>query len=266
MLLTAAWVDCAGTPPVADWVGRACLKEEWPVANGPDIYMTVAELFDKAETLGGRVFPDEHRLDLPWVWRSNPEADKRAFTLTWPKGTRVVDMMREIAQRRGERMDTSGEWLRITPGSGPPMPEDCRQKSTGASAALDELMEMPLVRPIIFDRTDGDGMEEFLNFQLQRAHARQQVKEVPLNAAEAAAQAAAPGGATLFRVRMSAVAKQRAELVSLLGWWTSEGLLNKIAGCAGLLWRVEGDTVVLESAEEGARRETRPAMNDTSGD
>lgn len=240
-MLLAAFCDCAGMQAEPDWVERARLSKEWSVANGADIYLKVAELFDQQGALDGRVFPEHGTLDLPWAWKKNPLADKPAFTLTWPKGTKVMDMVRDIARRRSERADLKRGGLLIIPASEPVWPPTFQQKSTGDSAVLDQVVQRPLQGSIVLEQADGQGVEEFLNYQFQRTHEHD--TSYP-------GREKHPGAASPFLLKMSAAAKERTAVLTLRGYWSYRALFDIMSLCCGLQWHIDGNTVIFKTAEE----------------
>lgn len=233
-----------GTQPLPDWRDNARLHRELTLANGPDIYMEVARLFDQEGALEGEAFGWTGSRDLNWVWKGNPGADAPAFTLRWPKGTKVLEVMREIARRRSERLEVVEDTaLIITPAAEALRPKTFQQKSTGASAELDKLMEELLVASIVLHAPDGGGTEEFLNHQFQRS--RDALRALP---GHENLPAASP-----FHVKMSAAARETTGAVNLLGWYTYRGLFDRISLCCGLRWHIDGSTVIFQTKDEEKR-------------
>ena len=231
----------AAAQPLPDWRDNARLHRELTLANGPDIYMEVARLFDQEGALEGEAFGWTGSRDLNWVWKGNAGADALAFTMTWPKGTKVLEVMREIARRRAERLEVVEDTaLIITPAAEALRPRTFQQKSTGASAELDQVMEELLVASIVLHAPDGGGLEEFLNHQFQRS--RDAFRALPGNAN---LPAASP-----FRVKISAAARETTGAVNLLGWYTYRGLFDRISLCGGLRWHIDGSTVIFETKDE----------------
>lgn len=222
------------------FIDHSTLMNEVSLVNGPRIYMQVAELYDQPEALYGKAYPTERSSDLGWVWKSNPTADRLAFILTWPKGTPVKDMLIEIARRRSERLEIA-DALFITPGSEPPKPKTFQQKSIGAEPGLDKMLGRLLVHSIILDSPDGEGLEDFMNLQFQRSYESDR---------EEAGHPKNADGASPYRIKLSAAAKEKAGGVNFLGCPTYSMLFDIVSLCCGLQWHVAGNTVLFETIEE----------------
>lgn len=206
------------------------LKEGVQLANGPDIYVAVAELFDQRGAIDARQ-TDITSQDVNLAWRSNADADKLTFVLGLAKGTTVMDVLREVAKRRSERLTISENYVIITPDPKVPLQATYRQKHIGQSADLETMVRAVIPRPIVIREPGGDWLENFINAKFQ---------DTWLLFHE---------GASPFRIKMSANAKQRVSTVNIIGNWSYQELFDSLGALSGLQWQIDGKTVNLEKTD-----------------
>lgn len=204
------------------------LMKDVHLDNSRDIYEVVAELVARPETVEPP--PSGYMPELSLIWESNPQADKKAFTMVLKQGTSVTKVLEMITARRGEHLTSLGNYVAITSSAKSLLPT-YQQQNIDPSTDLKDAMGILLPVSILILEIDDDGFAEFLTHHLQRT----------LQSSKAPSS---------FRFVTSDGAKRKMAKINVIGNWFYHDLLEALGQVADLRWRIEGTEIHLREADE----------------
>ena len=203
-------------------------KKEVVLKNGPDIYRTVAGLFDKPGTIEASLDGTTTK-NVNLAWESNPRADQHAFSVTLAKGTTVFGGIQRIAKLRKESVTTSRNYLVITSTAKLPLPPRCFMKGKNHNEEVErstiDLIPAPVA--IVIREPFDDDLERFINYKFQETWSLSDKGAVP------------------YKLSVTKEARKKAEAVNLIGTWVYQDLFNAVGQMAGLRWEIDGQTILL---------------------
>jgi hypothetical protein len=219
--------NCAMLTP-CEIMDKRRLMKDMHLDNSQDVYQAVAELVARPETVEPP--PSGYMPELSLIWESNPQADKKAFTIDLKQGMPVTKVLEVITARRRERLTSLGNYMAITSSAKNLLPT-YRQQDINPSMDLKDAMGILLPVSIIILEPGDDDLSEFLTLHLQRT--LRSTKEP-----------------SSFRFVTSDGAKRKMAKVNVIGNWFYQDLLEALGQVADLRWRIEGTEVHLRDAGE----------------
>ena len=200
-------------------------KKEVHLDNGPDIYGSVAGLFDQPAIVAV-IQADFTTEDVNIAWESNSDADRRVFTASFAKGVSVLDILRELAARRKENIAVEDNHLIITVKAKDHASLHTQLKSLGASRDLDLMVRAVIPTSIVIREPEGDAFGKFINAKLQSTWMLFHDK-----------------GRTPFQFKLSDEAKAKLTKLNIIGNWTYKELLDTAGLISDSQWRIDGANI-----------------------
>lgn len=213
--------------PAEAWA-KFRLKKDLTLVNGVDIYETFAAHYhaDGVLEFGGA---EPNPYDLSLAWQTNSVANKQAFTLKLLTGTTILKALKEIADRRGERVTAQGNHVLIAPAARAPMQLD-NQRRYDHETELDRLLFSVIACSIVIHEPVDDDLERFLNAKLQQTWDF--------------GKTATP---CPYRIQTSVAARKRMTNIHLLGTWAYVELLDVVAYLGDVRWKAEGTVIQIDA-------------------
>jgi hypothetical protein len=233
IILLGAWLGsskhCISMEPMSpvQILERATLTEDVTLGNSPEIYLKVAGLFDRKGVIKISA-PDITAADVDLAWANDQATNAKVFGVMLRKGSSIVDVIQQIADRRGEVLIKKTNFIIIKPSTTAAY-QGSYQEEVGASKsnATEKLVSALIPSQISLLQFGGVPMEQFINIKMREGW----------------------GDANPLTFKMDEGARLEVGKVSIIGRWTYRDLLNAMCALTDLHWRIDGKTLWLEKSK-----------------